>query len=166
MASLGSGGEVGGREELKSQFSTREGTYRLASAVEFARTTRPLPYVAPTNNTSPAPGSSPPVRISFVTHLESGRLANNQNGAGGSSRSSPDSPHHGGEDPYFAAGSNGSASNNGSQEESINPDVDTTPHRFCLNIGKELFVYPYMGVRKVTVICVCFFRSTHSMKNL
>lgn len=147
MASLGSGGEGGGREELKSQFSTREGVYRLASAVEFARTTRPLTYVAPTNNTTPAPGSSPPVRVSFISFSSSGQ-------GEGSSRSSPMSPlspsnhHHGGanDDTYYAA-SNGSASN-GSHEGS-NADLDSTPHRFCLNIGKELFVYPYMDVRKV-----------------
>ncbi|XP_021946339.1 WD repeat-containing protein 20 [Folsomia candida] len=164
MASLGSGGESGGREELKSQFSTREGTYRLASAVEFARSTRPLAYVAPTNNTTPAPGTSPPVRISFVSHssmFEQSRSNHDkttvpgESGGGGSNRSSPESPvvnassnmvHHGNEETYFT-GSNGSASN-GSHEDSSNPDVDSTPHRFCLNIGKELFIFPYMGIRK------------------
>lgn len=174
MTSLGSGGDGGGREELKSQFSTREGTYRLASAVEFARSTRPLTYVAPTNNTTPAPGTSPPVRISFVSHSsileQSSRSNHDKTGVtvgpggvaatGGSNRSSPESPlastsnnigHHStnNDETYFTAGSNGSHASNGSHEDASNPDVESTPHRFCLNIGKELFVYPYMGIRKV-----------------
>ena len=53
MASLGGGGGGGdpNREELKSQFSTREGTYRLVSAVDFSRSSRPVTYVP--NNSSP-----------------------------------------------------------------------------------------------------------------
>jgi hypothetical protein len=157
MASLASGGE-GGREELKSQFSTREGTYRLASAVEFARSTRPLTYVPPTNNTQPQPGISPPVRVSFVANSTHSETTSNQEKTGGAegNRSSPESPTaaptannnmgHANDDSSFA-GSNGGVSN-GSHEDP-NPDLDSTPHRFCLNIGNELFVYPYMGVRKV-----------------
>lgn len=28
-----------------------------------------------------------------------------------------------------------------------------TPHRICFNIGKELYVYPFKGLRKVCLVC-------------
>jgi len=176
MASLGSAGEGGAREELKSQFSTREGTYRLASAVEFSRTTRPLTYVPPANNTTPAPGTSPPIRISFVTnaaaaaattttrtpHLtgvggggDADSLASNRSSPGSSSASATNNTmvHRSVSDYHPPTSNNGSSggggSATGSSHEETNPDAQATPHRFCLNIGKELFVYPYMGTRKV-----------------
>ncbi|CAG7723175.1 unnamed protein product [Allacma fusca] len=131
MASLGGGGEGGngGRDELKSQFTTREGTYRLVSAVDFSRTSRPVTYV--TNNTAPATGTSPPVRLSFVT------IPGDLTLTGGDSNQSLSSPTTTLQQDLL-----------NSQDEP-NSDLLTTNHRFCFNMGKELLVYPFMGCRKV-----------------
>jgi len=122
-----------GREELKSQFTTREGTYRLVSAVELTRNTRPLTYVG--NNTGPSSsqGSIPPIRLSFVTLTSStnASLTGFENGI----------DHSGAED--------------GSEHNSTNILYHTS-HRICVNIGKELFVYPYLGCRKVRKCSYCF----------
>lgn len=92
MADLGGGllePGSGQREELKTQFMTREGTYHLMALAEYTRPNR-LGY-----NNQPANGSVP-VKVSFV-HSES--------------------------------------------EE--NPG-----ETLAFNYGRELFVYPYRGVRK------------------
>lgn len=135
MASLGGGGEGGNgsRDELKSQFTTREGTYRLVSAVDFSRTTRPVTYM--TNNTTPATGTSPPVRISFVTI--------------------PSDPTMTGSDNSLSSLNNTTTTTTTNNQDPLNPSDDPNPdllatnHRFCFNMGKELLVYPFMGVRKV-----------------
>ena len=80
---------TGQREELKTQFLTREGTYHLMALAEYTRPNR-VGY-----NNQPANGSVP-VKVSFV-HSES--------------------------------------------EE--NPG-----ETLAFNYGRELFVYPYRGVRK------------------
>ncbi|ODN02331.1 WD repeat-containing protein 20, partial [Orchesella cincta] len=162
MASIGGGGDAGNsREELKSQFTTREGTYRLTSAVEFSRSSRSLSYV--TNNTNPAPGTSPPVRLSFVTLVGSrpgvdvaaSESRSNSPGSGPPETSSPGAMTPSGV-TVISNNINNVAANNGeslmmshnSDHHDSNPDIYSTPHRFCVNMGKELYVYPYMGCRK------------------
>ena len=58
----GSGGSNGG-DELKTQFMTREGTYRLMTLSEYSRPNR----VGYANNAQGGSGGGVPVRVSFVT---------------------------------------------------------------------------------------------------
>lgn len=165
MASIGGGGDAGSsREELKSQFTTREGTYRLTSAVEFSRSSRSLSYV--TNNTNPAPGTSPPVRISFVTLLGSrtggeavpSDSRSNSPGSGQAEATSPGTMTPSGVNVISNNINNVPATNGeslmmtpGSEHHESNPDIFATPYRFCVNMGKELYVYPFVGCRKVRI---------------
>ena len=58
----GSSGSNGG-DELKTQFMTREGTYRLMTLSEYSRPNR----VGYANNAQGGSGGGVPVRVSFVT---------------------------------------------------------------------------------------------------
>jgi len=89
MAVAGDFTSGGTRDEIRTQFITREGTYKLMNLSEYSRPTR-MPLNGP-NNT--------PVRVSFVKTVD------------------------------IAAGTN--------------------DDRVCFNVGKELYVYPYNGIRKV-----------------
>lgn len=80
--------DSGGKEELKTQFVTREGIYRLITLSEYSRPNR----VAYTN----IQGSTS-VRVSFVTL----------------------------------------------------PDPSGNGDRICFNIGRELYIFIYKGVKKV-----------------
>lgn len=82
----------GGRDELKTQFMTREGTYHLMTLAEYSRPNR-VGYANQANNTSA------PVKVSFV--------------------------NSGSSDPDASGG-----------------------EKIAFNYGRELFVYPYKGVRK------------------
>lgn len=82
------GGEGGGKDELKTQFTTREGTYRVLSLSEYSRPNR-VGYSSSQSNS--------PVKVSFVSLSD-------------------------------AAG---------------------TEDRICFNVGRELYVYMYRGVKKV-----------------
>jgi hypothetical protein len=78
--------EGGGKDELKTQFVTREGVYKLMPLSEYSKPTR-VSYNGQAN---------PPVKVSFVNVTD------------------------------------GSSSD-----------------RLCFNVGRELYVYVYKGVRKV-----------------
>jgi len=79
----------GGRDELKTQFMTREGTYHLMTLAEYSRPNR-VGYA------NQAASCNAPVKVSFV---------------------------------------NGGTGENGGE-------------KIAFNYGRELFVYPYRGVRK------------------
>ena len=85
--------------DIKTQFVTREGYYKLMTSAEYSRPNR-LGYTTQTNNTA--------VKVSFVTTI---------NG-------------------------NSSDTSNGSPNSS-------TSDRICFNVGRELYVYTYKGVKKV-----------------
>lgn len=90
----------GSRDEpIKSQFMTREGTYKLMTLSEYSRPNR-VPYNTQGGNMAGGGGSAP-VRVSFVTVKDD-------------------------EDDEYG-----------------------TRDRICFNVGKELYVYHYRGVRKV-----------------
>lgn len=89
MAVQGEGGSI--KEEIKTQFITREGIYKLLSLSEYSRPNRAA-FTGVSNT---------PVKTSFVTHKES---------------------------------------------------AVTVSDKICFNVGKELYVYNYKGVRKV---CYC-----------
>ena len=79
--------ESGGKDEVKTQFATREGTYKLMTLSEYSRPTR-VPYNVQCCH---------PVKVSFT---------------------------------------------------SIN-DGSGCNEKICFNVGRELYFYPYKGVRKV-----------------
>lgn len=78
--------EGAGKDDLKTQFTTREGTYKVLSLSEYSRPNR-VGYNSQSNS---------PVKVSFV--------------------SLPDS----------------------------------SEERICFNVGRELYVYMYRGVKKVS----------------
>lgn len=82
--------EGGGKDELKTQFVTREGTYKLMTLSEYSRPNR-VGYSNMQANTS--------VRVSFVTL----------------------------------------------------PDPTGNGDRICFNVGRELYVFIYKGVKKVLI---------------
>lgn len=92
MAVSGEFSSGGSRDEIRTQFITREGAYRLMTLSEYSRPTR-MPLNGP-NNT--------PVRVSFVKTLDHATASNDD--------------------------------------------------RLCFNVGKELYVYPYNGIRKVRLV--------------
>lgn len=82
--------EGGGKEDIKTHFVTREGSYKLMHHSEYSKPSR-VAFNGQTNT---------PVKVSFVDV------------------------------------SDGTAS----------------PDRLCFNVGRELYVYVYKGVRKVIMI--------------
>lgn len=89
--------DTGGKEELKTQFVTREGIYRLITLSEYSRPNR-VGYTNMQGSTS--------VRVSFVNL----------------------------------------------------PDPSGNGDRICFNIGRELYVFIYKGVKKVILIfTVCIY---------
>lgn len=83
----------GGKDELKTQFMTREGVYKLMTLSEYSRPNR-VGFNAQGNT---------PVKVSFVTV----------------------------------------------------PDPSGNGDRICFNVGRELYVYVYKGVKKVRFIQSC-----------
>jgi hypothetical protein len=81
--------------EIKTQFVTREGYYKLMTCAEYSRPNR-LGYTTQSNNT--------PVKVSFVAINDTNNTTNN------------------------------------------------TTDRICFNVGRELYVYNYKGVKKVSFI--------------
>lgn len=91
MAGQGEGGSI--KEEVKTQFVTREGVYKLLTLSEYSRPNR-VAFNGVSNT---------PVKTSFVTHKET---------------------------------------------------PATVGDKICFNVGKELYVYNYKGVRKVSFVAV------------
>ena len=85
--------EGGGKDDIKTQFITREGTYKLMTLSEYSRPNR-VSYNGQGNT---------PVKVSFI-HLGDSQ---DKNPIGGD--------------------------------------------RICFNIGRELYFYPYKGVRKASI---------------
>jgi len=158
MASCSGGGDGGGglgssvgttREELKSQFSTREGVYRLLASLELSRSSRPPPIPYGTMSTQPPSGGpNPPLRLSFVT------INSPNNDMSSVSNLNPAEEEEGdevegtqsiGSQPLHSPGVIG----NDLLLPSDTDVMDRTTTRFCFNLGKELFVYPFQGSRKV-----------------
>uniref|UniRef100_A0A914WJG6 WD repeat-containing protein 20 n=1 Tax=Plectus sambesii TaxID=2011161 RepID=A0A914WJG6_9BILA len=110
---------------LKSHFITREGTYKLMTLSEYSRPNRVPLNPQGGNNTSSAP-----VRVSFLSVPTSklndsvvldGFGNSQENLTNGGGRDSPTQT-----DPYFC------------------------PDRICFNVGRELYVYVYRGVRSAS----------------
>ncbi|KAL9899676.1 WD repeat-containing protein 20 isoform 1-T2 [Glossina fuscipes fuscipes] len=165
------------KDDLKTQFVTREGTYRLLTLPEYSRPNR----VGYTNNQS-----SPQVRVSIVT-LPNPALSNNVNGANGNgsgsgsgngnNSSTTQRPLINGTNGSGAAGdgydinSTSSAyvvpasmdarlgagmsmhtimngSGNGIDQSGLPASQIYGGDRICFNFGRELYVYAFRGVKK------------------
>ena len=94
-------------DELKTQFMTREGTYRLMTLSEYSRPNR-VGYA--NNGGQGSAGVSAPVKVSFASVPAS------------SSALTP--------------------------QEAENGQMTGKVERITFNFGREIFVYPYKGVRK------------------
>lgn len=157
--------QLDAKDDLKTQFITREGTYRLLTLSEYSRPNR----VGYTNSQN-----SPQVRVSIVS------LPNpSSNNGGGSQGPSGNNTTANG---TVSNGANSSSANGINQAESVFsvptsmearlgagmsmhsmmngagglPGLDgTLAHqiyggdRICFNFGRELYVYAFRGVKKV-----------------
>ncbi|XP_055678496.1 WD repeat-containing protein 20 [Lutzomyia longipalpis] len=113
-----------GKDDLKTQFVTREGTYRLMTLSEYSRPNR----VGYTNNQS-----SPQVRVSIV------------------SLPSHTAPQQTASPPLQAATQPAASIGTTNGQDASGYALATTGgDRICYNFGKELFVYAYRGVKKQT----------------
>lgn len=124
-----------GKDDLKTQFITREGIYRLMTLSEYSRPNR----VGYTSNQS-----SPQVRVSIVSLPTTPitALCNSPSAAQLMQQQQPPPPlsHNLPQIPISS-----SSLNNG--QEPIIPGGD----RICFNYGKEIFVYAYRGIKKVII---------------
>uniref|UniRef100_A0A182IUE8 Uncharacterized protein n=1 Tax=Anopheles atroparvus TaxID=41427 RepID=A0A182IUE8_ANOAO len=137
--------DTSGKDDLKTQFVTREGEYRLMTLSEYSRPNR----VGYQNNQN-----SPQVRVSIVS-LPSPPPQPIVGGGGG-----------GGGGQLSGTISSNSASNSNSnnitltKQQSFSNGLEhqtasgySTPvggDRICFNYGKELYVYSYRGAKKAT----------------
>lgn len=160
-----------GKDDLKTQFATREGTYRLMTLSEYSRPNR-VGYQSNQNN--------PQVRVSLIT-LPSGGGSNCSNTSSTASNTNNTASAQA-TGTALATGTTATAStsvanNTTSPSQQItSPSLssaatfiangqDSTPmqsyqqqqqhgsnDRICFNFGKELYVYAYRGVKKVNII--------------
>lgn len=153
-----------GKDDLKTQFATREGTYRLMTLSEYSRPNR-VGYQSNQNN--------PQVRVSLITLPSASSTAataattanastNNLIGnvAGGSTSTAPatttvaTTATTAGIPAVIANGQDaalGTAQQSYFQQlqHELQQEQQGTSDRICFNFGKELYVYAYRGVKKV-----------------
>ncbi|XP_062705455.1 WD repeat-containing protein 20 [Aedes albopictus] len=134
-----------GKDDLKTQFVTREGEYRLMTLSEYSRPNR----VGYQNNQS-----NPQVRVSLVTlpsHQTSQQtVIENGNNQGGNTNPVPST------NPGCTTATE--TSNSREQTHGVGGGVGLSPScstpiggdRICFNYGKELYVYAYRGVKKAS----------------
>lgn len=131
-----------GKEDLKTQFATREGTYRLMTLSEYSRPNR-VGYQTNQNN--------PQVRVSLVS-LPANVPSTSQNPLPSSTNPTTTT----------AAAAAAIVSTNNSLPITNNPELLSPQSsgmgpiggggdRICFNFGKELYVYAYRGCKKVFV---------------
>lgn len=144
------------KDDLKTQFITREGVYRLMTLSEYSRPNR----VGYTNTQN-----SPQVRVSIVTLPSSiNGGAGTASGSGQPNTNSPVINGNGGGDfsttestatryqnsfgagPSLSIDSRLGGGNNGCGGDGPIVGGD----RICFNFGKELYVYAFRGVKKVS----------------
>lgn len=137
MATGGGGGaaEAGKESEpIKSSFITREGTYKLMTLSEYSRPNRvPLNPGGPSGATM----ASAPVRVSFLSIPTSANLV-----IGSSSEVLPRRAGGGGTSTQAWAGDPEPAT-----ETTEASELEDGEERICFNVGRELYVYQYRGVR-------------------
>lgn len=145
--SAGLSGSLSTREELKSQFSTREGVYRLLTSLELSRSSRPppLPYGTLSSQAPSTSGPNPPLKLSFVTINSPNNDSSSVNHFNTEEEEEDDETT-----PVSASQLLHSPGLTGNDLLPSDPEVmDKSTTRFCFNLGKELYVYPFQGSRKV-----------------
>ncbi|KFB40546.1 AGAP002173-PA-like protein [Anopheles sinensis] len=138
--------DTSGKDDLKTQFVTREGEYRLMTLSEYSRPNR----VGYQNNQN-----SPQVRVSIVSLPSPPPQPPIGGGVGGA----------GGGQLSGTAGSTSASNSNSNnitltKQQSFSNGLEhqtasgySTPvggDRICFNYGKELYVYSYRGAKKAT----------------
>lgn len=147
-----------GKDDLKTQFMTREGTYRLITLSEYSRPNR-VGYQSNQNN--------PQVRVSLITLPATDAIANTATISATPSTAAAITattttavsntatenakylPHQSSTTANAVISLNGSADApllNTTQPAQQQQGVSD---RICFNFGKELYVYSYRGVKKV-----------------
>lgn len=153
-----------GKDDLKTQFMTREGTYRLITLSEYSRPNR-VGYQTNQNN--------PQVRVSLITLPATDAVSN-----AATIPTTPSITSAVTATPTAVAGSTVNAENvkylphqssstTTNAAISLNGSADTplmhttqqsqqqqqgVSDRICFNFGKELYVYSYRGVKKVVFL--------------
>lgn len=123
-------------DDLKSQFVTREGTYRLLALADYSRAARNVCGAAP----PPSCGAGPGPRLSLVTlPLPQQPQQPQTQTQTQSQQPSQQPPSHPNTPPAPI----------GEQPPAEQPDPPDPPDRLCFNYGKELYVYVYRGLNKV-----------------
>lgn len=127
------------KDDLKTQFVTREGTYRLMTLSEYSRPNR-VGYQTNQNN--------PQVRVSLVSlpinpAPSSIPLQSTHQPAASAAIASNSLITTNGQD----SSSGGAAAAGGQQL--LSPHTGGGGDRICFNFGKELYVYAYRGCKKV-----------------
>lgn len=140
--------------ELKTQFATREGTYRLMTLSEYSRPNR-VGYQTNQN--------SPQVRVSLVTLPTSPTNAaaattttNTATNITTNSTSNSSTTSTIGAAQSTIINSTNIIQDGGpmqmlSSPPSLLPPVGGGGDRICFNFGKELYVYAYRGCKKVSI---------------
>ncbi|XP_037911515.1 WD repeat-containing protein 20 isoform X1 [Hermetia illucens] len=145
------------KDDLKTQFVTREGTYRLMTLSEYSRPSR----VGYTNSQS-----SPQVRVSIVTLPNAPQQAPSSSAPGAGNGSSASAAAGNATSSQGATGTSASTSTaapagvgSNSIESRLHGMHMNDPNgmngapmcggdRICFNFGKELYVYAFRGVKK------------------
>ncbi|XP_031619452.1 WD repeat-containing protein 20, partial [Contarinia nasturtii] len=141
-----------GKDDLKTQFITREGTYRLITLSEYSRPNR-VGYQSNQNN--------PQVRVSLLPAKVNSDVSATNNTGSSVLTSSTNTTNAGASNnsSYIlqqpSANTNNSGITNGISE--IPPQHQQFQQGFsdkiCFNFGKELYVYTYRGVKKNVDLC-------------
>lgn len=137
-----------GKDDLKTQFETREGTYRLMTLSEYSRPNR-VGYQSNQNN--------PQVRVSLITLPANVTTAVPAVAAAtataATSVAATTTPPSQLQQPASTASATFVA--NGQDATPMQPfqlqqqQQHGSNDRICFNFGKELYVYAYRGVKKV-----------------
>lgn len=145
------------KNDIKTHFVTREGVYRILnlSSEEFAvNPARPRPIGYQSSNQS-----SPQVRVSIVSLPPAPLTTGTGTTAATASSAAPSAA---GQQQSSAAATSSSTtsanssttgtvavSSNGQQQQQQDNGNSQGGDRICFNIGKELYVYSFKGIRKV-----------------
>lgn len=125
-----------GKDDLKTQFVTREGTYRLMTLSEYSRPNR-VGYQTNQNN--------PQVRVSLVS-LPTNNYQSAASGGTGNCSGLQQQPQ---QNSSTSSSLGAPSSSINGQTDGLEPSTVGGGDRICFNFGKELYVYAYRGCRKV-----------------
>uniref|UniRef100_A0A182MVZ3 Uncharacterized protein n=1 Tax=Anopheles culicifacies TaxID=139723 RepID=A0A182MVZ3_9DIPT len=129
------------KDDLKTQFATREGEYRLMTLSEYSRPNR----VGYQNNQS-----SPQVRVSIVSLPSPPPPPIGGSGGGGGQLAGATSTNSTSNSNNITLPKQQSFSNGLEHQTASGYSTPVGGDRICFNYGKELYVYSYRGAKKAT----------------